>query len=212
MLEEIVPLDPVHFFAFQIDLHYLKEGKFEKKHLLPELSSFHNDRPFVQLSMGWNEEGIFLLGRVEGAFDQSRFPNIGVGDSLEFFFDTRDVKTTGYATRYCHHFFFLPEPFESDETLIQAGEITRFRSDNAHELCDPNLLKIEATHQKKRCDFKIFIPSECLYGYDPTQFNRLGFTYRLNGILGQKQYFSASDIDFTIENQPSLWASMKLVK
>ena len=212
MFDEIVPLEPVHFFAFQFDCHYLKGKSFEKKHLLPDLSSFHDGRPFAQVSMGWNANGIYLQLNIHEKFDQPDFPNFSSSDSIELFFDTRDVKTTGYATRYCHHFYFLPDPLENDDTPIQAGEITRFRSDSVHELCDASLLRIESHYEKKNRVLTIFIPSECLYGYDPTEFDRLGFTYRINRINGSKQFFAASDVDFAIESQPSLWASLKLLK
>lgn len=59
---------------------------------------------------------------------------------------------------------------------------------------------------------KIFIPSQCLYGYDPKQFDRLGFTYRINRAGGQPQHFSVISQEYQIDQQPSLWGSIKLVK
>lgn len=212
MLEEIIPLDPVHFFAFQMDCHAVKGKGLDKEHFLPELSSFHDERPFAQVAMGWSSKGIAVQVSVNGKFDQPDFPDFISADSIELFFDTRDVKTTGYVTRYCHHFFFLPDPVESEGNSTQAGEVTRFRSDNVHELCDASLLHIDSFYEKKQRVIGIFIPAECLYGYDPTQFDRLGFTYRINRRSGAKQYFSASDADFAIESQPSLWASLRLIK
>lgn len=210
-LDELVPLDPVHFFAFQIDGYYSKNGKLEKKHLLPTLSSFHDGRPFAEVFMGWNEKGIFFQISIQGRFDEPDFPNFSAADSVELFFDTRDVKTTGYTTRFCHHFFFLPEAMHTNGESIQAGEITRFRTDDVHKLCDASLLQLKVSQGNKEKVMNIFIPSECLHGYDPSQFDRLGFTYRMNRITGMKQYFSASDADFSIEGQPSLWASFRFV-
>lgn len=212
MLDEIVPLNPVHFFAFQIDSCFVKGNQLEKKHRLPDLSPFHLERPFAQVALGWNAKGILAEVRVRGSFDEPDFPNFVNADSIEFFFDTRDVKTTGYNTRFCHHFYFLPEPVSSNGDRVQAGEVTRFRTEDVHELCDATLLKVQSKQEKKQCVIHIFIPSECLYGYDPTQFDRLGFTYRINRVTGEKQQFSVNDEDFTIENQPSLWASLKLVE
>jgi hypothetical protein len=211
MLEELIPLDPVHFFAFQVDCHYVKSKRLEKKHLLPDLSEFHDATPFAEVSIGWHERGVHLLVLVSGRFDQPDFPNFQAADSIELFFDTRDVKTTGYTTRFCHHFYFLPDPFQTNGDFIRAGEITRFRTDDVHELCDASQLRVEASQEEKGRLVNIFIPSECLCGYDPAQFDRLGFTYRINRISGVRQNFSASDADFPIESQPSLWASLKLI-
>ncbi len=212
MLENVVPIDAVHFFAFQIDCHYAKGKKLEKKHQLPSLASFHGSRPFADVSLGWHERGICVQVSVNGAFNEPDFPKFTTADSIELFFDTRDVKTTGYNTRFCHHFYFLPDPVQQNGDRIQAGEVTRFRTDDVHELCDASQLLVRSTTDKKKRIIKIFIPSESLHGYDPRQFDRLGFTYRLNRINGSKQYYSASDEDFTIESQPSLWASLRLLQ
>jgi hypothetical protein len=212
MLEELLALNPIHFFAFQINCYSVKNKGLEKKHLLPDLSTFYEERPFAEVSLGWERKGIYLSVNVSGRFEQPDFPNFAAADSIELFFDTRDVKTTGYTTRFCHHFYFLSDPVQLNGDSVQAGEITRFRTDDVHELCDASQLKVEAQQEKKGRRVHIFIPSECLHGFDPTQFDRLGFTYRINRINGSKQYFSASDADFPVESQPSLWASLKLVK
>jgi hypothetical protein len=207
MLEELVPLVPVHFVQIQADCLYGK--RLAEKHRLPDLSKLNGQRPFADLYMGWSEEGIALRVEVECPFDQPDFPNFQTADSIELFFDTRDVKTSGYNTRFCHHFYFLPEPVQNNGDRIQAGEATRFRTEDRHELCDAEKLGIKKVKKGK---FEIFIPAECLHGYDPSQFNRLGFTYRINRLNGASQFFSAHDEDFSIEQQPSLWGSIRLVK
>lgn len=212
MLEEIVPLEPVHFFAIQVECHYLDTVSLEKKHLLPDLASFYDTSSFAEVALGWHESGIYARIKVKGRFDEPEFPNFSAGDSVELFFDTRDVKTTGYTTRFCHHFYFLPVPVKPDGEAIVGGEATHFRTDDVHPLCSPTQLQVESSVQKKEVIMNIFIPSECLHGYDSSQFGRLGFTYRINRVDGSRQYFSASGADFTIESQPSLWASLKLIK
>ncbi len=207
MLEELVPLVPVHFFQIQLDCHYGK--RVLAKHSLPDLSPFNGQKPFAALSLAWHEEAIRVQVEVKGAFDQPDFPNFQYADSIELFFDTRDVKTSGFNTRFCHHFYFLPEAVQNNGETIQAGEATRFRTEDRHELCDPALLEVKKIKKGK---FEIFIPAECLHGYDPGEFNRLGFTYRVNRLNDVAQFFSANDEDFSIEQQPSLWASLSLKK
>jgi hypothetical protein len=145
---------------------------------------------------------------VSQAFQRVTYPDIARGDSVELFFDTRDVKTSGFNTRFCHHFFFLPEAVDGH----QAGEITRFRTEDIHELCDPKELKVKSQLKSNSYQMQIFIPAHCLHGYDSEQFDRLGFTYRINRPDGPSQHFSVVTDDYQVEQQPSLWSSVRLVK
>lgn len=211
MDENIFSLSPVNFFQLGMECHYL-EGSFPKtkvdKYLLPRTSALCGENPFAQVAMGWNQEGIEVFIEVAQPVQHCHYPDVQRGDSIELFFDTRDVKTSGFNTRFCHHFFFLPESLEGR----QAGEMTRFRTEDLHELCDPNELKVKAKLSAKNYTMQIFIPSQCLYGYDPEQFDRMGFTYRINRYGSPSQHFSVTTDDYQIEQQPSLWSSLRLVK
>lgn len=166
MLENIVPLEAVHFFAFQIDCYYAKGKKLEShlRHRLPSLSSFYENPSFADVAMGWHEKGILLSIAISGAFNKSDFPKFSEADSIELFFDTRDVKSAGYNTRFCHHFYFLPEPVENNEDQIQAGEVTRFRTDDMHELCNPQLLEVKFIREKKGDTLLISFPQNACMG------------------------------------------------
>jgi len=209
---EWFPLTPVNFFQISADCPYLAPGKGKPfpnitsqealQMLLPDTSQICAEESFAQVSLGWNEEGLEAFIRIKRA----AYPDVSQGDSVELFIDTRDVKTSGFNTRFCHHFFFLTEAIEGHS----AGEITKFRTEDVHALCDPNELKVKSLTQSTSRILNIFIPSHCLYGYDPEQFDRLGFSYRINRAGGFPQHFSVSSEDFSIEQQPSLWGSLKL--
>ena len=104
-------------------------------------------------------------------------------------------------------FFFLPQAVEG----IQAGEITRFRTDDGHELCDPGELHLKSEITKLKYILKIFIPSNCLNGYDPGECNHLGFSYRVNRYGGMPQHFSVVSDEFAFEQQPALWSRADLI-
>jgi hypothetical protein len=74
------------------------------------------------------------------------------------------------------------------------------------------MLYCQTQLKKNQYQMKIFIPTECLYGYDPKQFDRLGLTYRMNRHQGEPQHFAVVSPDYQIDQQPSLWGSLKLVK
>lgn len=213
-MEDFVPLSPVNFFQVQLNCHKVekgfpaKQGVRRKKYLLPQLSSLSSEYPFADVSVGWNEDGIEAYVQVSQPFQKIFFPEIWKGDSVELFFDTRDVKTAVYNTRFCHHFFFLPEAVEGQA----AGEMTRFRTEDKHELCSPQELLVEPSFKSNSYALHLFIPASCLVGYEPDQFNRLGFAYRINRPGSSPQHFSVDSEEYQVDQQPSLWASLRLVE
>lgn len=203
-------LAPVNFFALSCDCHFLaKKNSYPpfSTHSLPSTSRLCHEYSFTKVAVGWNQEGLFFQIHVSQPYTKSSFPDVQKGDSIELFIDTRDVKSSGFNTRFCHHFYFLPKPADDH----QCGEITHFRTEDSHPLCDPKQLVCQSQFGSNDYTTKIFIPSQCLYGYDPKQFDRLGFTYRINRTSGKSQHFSVSSHEYQIDQQPSLWSSMKLV-
>ena len=211
MFDSSINLTPSSFFSFELDCHSLTKPDFRSltsKHVLPDLTELCNETPFADVFLGWNQQGIAVKIVVNQPYERSTYPEFAIGDSFELFIDTRDMKSAGFNTRFCHHFFFLCAADDG----VQAGEITRFRTENTHPLCDPKELKVDARHSSKGCQLKIFIPSQCLTGYDPEQFDRLGFTYRINRAGGPAQHFSVVSEEYGLEQQPSLWSSVRLKK
>lgn len=216
MLEDIIPIAPIHFFALQLDCLYFRERKkhiWDKAHYLPDLSALSSLENFAEIALGWSEKGFFIFLDVKRPLLKCEFPQLQKGDSLELFFDTRDVKNSGYNTKFCHHFYFLPQKIKDEEKETpQAAEITHFRGEDKHELCDPSLLIASTIEKRNSYQMNIFIPKECLHGFDPLQFERIGFSYRINRFEGEPQCLSANPNNFSIEQQPALWASLKLIK
>lgn len=207
--EQTFHLHPVNFFALAAECRYLDKKDLTPSltsHLLPDTSGLCYEYPFAKVAIGWHEKGIGFQIFVDQPFSRVSYPDVARGDSIELMIDTRDLKSAGFNTRFCHHFFFLPEPVDG----LQAGEITRFRTEDSHPLCDPSLLQCETRKGSSDYKIKIFIPSQCLYGYDPKQFDRIGFTYRINRASGKPQHFSVLSQEYQIDQQPSLWSSLKL--
>lgn len=212
--EGFTPLTPINFFQLSVDCSSLpKKGGFPYlnkknygKYLLPDTSQLCGEKSFAEVAIGWCAEGLEIYIRVDSPFQKAVYPEVSRGDSVELFIDTRDVKTSGFNTKFCHHFFFLAEGVEGHF----AGEITHFRTEDAHPLCDPSDLKLKVLNQKTSYDLNVFIPANALNGYDPEQFFRLGFAYRINRFGGEPQHFSVTTNDYKIDQQPSLWSTLKL--
>lgn len=213
-LNEPIALVPIHFFSLSFDAYYLspeeigkKSGELGKKYVLPSTSDLCGEASFAEVALAWNREGLAFQVKVEHPMTYTAYPDVANGDSVELFVDTRDIKTSGYNTRFCHRFYFLPQEVNGH----QAGELTHFRGDDSHPLCDSGLLQVRVKPSSKGYSMFIIIPGSCLHGYDPEQFDRLGFTYRINRAHFFPQHFAASGVDYHIEQQPSLWASLNLV-
>jgi hypothetical protein len=204
-------LNPVQFFALSCDCFYLSQkGQIPSlvSYTLPSTQHLTREENFAKVAIGWSEEGIAMQVQVNQPATASFYPEIEKGDSVELFIDTRDLKLAGFNTRFCHHFFFLPQLVEG----VAKGEKTHFRTEDKHLLCDSQILHCQTQLRHNDYLMKIFIPTQCLHGYDPRQFDRLGFTYRINRYKGEPQHFTVVSKDYQIEQQPSRWGSIKLVK
>ncbi|CCB85188.1 MULTISPECIES: hypothetical protein [Parachlamydia] len=214
-MDDFIPVSPLNFFQIQVDCyrcemerkHPFLSKPIPEKFFLPDTSSLSTEDTFAKVALGWHPDGMACTVVVQEPFTEADYPNIQHGDSIELFLDTRDMKNAGFNTRFCHHFFFLPKSVDE----VSCGEITRFRTEDAHELCDSNELKMKADFTSKDYTIYIFIPRQCLYGYDPEQFDRLGFTYRINRPKRPSQHFSVLSDEYQIDQQPALWGSLRLI-
>ena len=215
-LSELPSLTPAHFFALAVECHRgggadLKKA-LPKKCRLPDTTELCGEEGFAQVSMAWDEGGVTINVASAAPFTTPVVPEYGRGDSIELFFDTRDIKSAGVTSRFCHHFVCLPHAVGE---APQMQEVTRFRSEEVHERCNPIdlIVAVDPKGGGEGCisSVKIFIPSHCLFGYDPQQFDRLGFTYRISRRGGAPQHFSASSSEFPVDQKPALWSSLRLV-
>lgn len=204
-------LSPIDFLALSADCFYqpLQSPEFlSARHQLAPTSALSGEELFAQIAVGWNEEGLAFQVAIAKRFEKAFYPDVHRGDSVELFIDTRDMKRAGFNTRFCHHFFFFGEPVEDK----LCGEITRFRTEDIHEWCNPKDLQLTTHLKQHRYELQIFIPGSCLHGYAPDQFDRLGFSYRINRFLGEPQHFSLVSSEYQIDQQPSLWSSLRLLR
>jgi hypothetical protein len=212
VLEKLPALAPLEFFSIAGEFRYSKaipSSKWKSRnYLLPNTSEWLGEEHFAEMAAAWNESGLFFILFADKPFEEAFYPGYSEGDALELFIDTRDLKTAGFATRFCHHFLFLPQAVQG----IQAQELTRFRTEDTHPLCDAADLQVSAEFSKTSYELQVFIPAHCLHGYDPSSFERIGFTYRIHRFKGMSQHFCLSSQHFTLEQHPRLWATFKFVK
>ena len=207
--EDLPSLSPVQFFGVSCECLYTRNSlKPEKAHLLPSMSDMLAEDCFAQIYAGWNMQKLTFLVVSKSSFQEVSASDFRKGDSIEIFIDTRDLKTKSAISRFCHHFVFFPVQVQN----FHGREITRFCGDDIHSLCHPEDLQVHVTIETNGYSASIEIPSACLNGYDPLSFNRLGFTYRINRGQGAPQYFAVTSEEYVIEQHPSTWGTLQLVK
>lgn len=173
-------------------------------YLLPDVGYLIDEEPFAEVAAAWNETSLLFCIEVRESIEKVSYPNFREGDSVELFVDTRNLKEVGMMTRFCHHFFFLPEAVEG----IRSGEVTRLRADETRPLADASLLAVDCQANKRGYRMSITLYRDALTGYEPETRKKLGFTYRINRAAGEAQHFSSPDFKF--ETHPGLWATLIL--
>lgn len=209
LFEDVPALSPVQFFGMSCDSLFSKHTlKPDKTFLLPSTSDLLAEDEFADVYTSWNVDRLSFLIVSHVPFQNAGDGDFRKGDSVELFIDTRDLKTRGVVSRFCHHFIFFPVQVQN----FYGREITRFRGEDIHRLCHPEDLQATPELDDDSYRLLIEIPSACLHGYDPLSFPRLGFTYRINRVGGPAQHFAVSSEEYAIEQHPATWGTLKLVK
>lgn len=210
MFEELPSLSPVQFFGVAADCLFStkKLAKPTPLFLLPSTTDLLDEEAFASIYAAWNFEKLSFHFEIHTPFQKLNEGDFRKGDSVELFIDTRDLKSKGIISRFCHHFVFYPTQIQG----FYGREITRFRGEDGHRLCHPEDLLIAPDLSKRSYSISVEIPASCLTGYDPIQSPRLGFTYRINRAEGPPQHFAASSEEYVLELHPAVWGTLKLIK
>ncbi len=209
LFEDIPALSPVQFFGLTCDCVLVRGAlKTGKHHLLTSTAELLDEESFADVYAGWNVDKLAFIFDVRVPFQKVGEADFRKGDSIELFIDTRDLKSKGVVSRFCHHFVFFPVITQN----FFGREVTRFRNEDMHRLCHPEDLQAQADLGENGYRLSIEIPAHCLHGYDPLSFARIGFTYRINRAEGPAQHFAVSSEEYAIEQHPATWGTLKLVR
>lgn len=210
IFEGLEPLTPLDLFSVGGTLCRAEKTPscafLRKQGALADTSLWLLQENFATVFAAWNPSGLFVLFSVDKPFEEALYPKYRQGDSVELFVDTRPLTSSRQITAFCHHFVFLPQAVQE----VSAQEVTKFRGEGNHPLCSPEELEVERTFSKRGYEMWIHIPASCLYGFDPSEFDHVGLSYRINGYRRAPQLFSDSSDHFPLESHPFLWATFTL--
>ncbi len=168
---------------------------------------------FADVRLGWNEPGLGFTVEVKG---KDNFP-IGdadrprQSDGVTLWIDTRGDRTGHRATRTCHQFHFLAAGggVNKDEPAFVQTKIHRALQDAPLVTSADVPFRFERIKGGYRLE--AFLSANVLAGFDPEQYPRLGVFYAVRDFEKGEQTPGA-DSDFPFAEDPSLWASLDLVK
>lgn len=205
-------LDPLSFFATAsaalywpvptLDLRaepYL-EPRFELKVPSATLKAGHL-RPLL----GWHEEGIGFQMQLE---KKATAPTSG--NRVDLFLDSRDRKEVRGLSRFCHHFrFALPDGNSRIFMDGSGSEITHLVGNEQRPLALPTQLPAICRADQTTVILRCWIPATALYGFDPDQFEFIGFHFSCCW-AGVAHSYSSSSGDINSILSPALWTSLRL--
>ena len=208
------------FFAFTFPCPYRRRAptvdgrltEWRQEHRLPDTNELDGRPSFADFSASWNEQGLHFACRVAGktevVCDEQRWWE---QDCLEVWLDMRDNRTIHRATRFCHQFCFIPQDAEGRPRSAKGWQVPIARATEPGPLCDPSELGVASLVGKTYYTLEVVIPREALFGFDPAECSRLGFTYHLNDHeLGTQS--ATVGKEFPIYTDPSLWGTLALVR
>ena len=180
---------------------------------LPKLGEMDGQREFADVWACWNESGICIACRVKNKrhaleCDPVRF---WMGDNLRLCTDMRDARSNKRATRFCQQFYFLPtgDGPGRDKPVAGVNKLKRAREDAPSVPADQ--LKVTSRVSPSGYSLQALVPASCLNGFDPSQYNRIGFYYILEDRDHGRQYLTVGD-DLYWYVDPSTWATAVLTQ
>jgi hypothetical protein len=167
---------------------------------------------FADVRLAWNEQGLGIQWEVRGKDRQlvGDATRPRSSDGLSLWLDTRDTRDIHRASKYCHHFWFLPVGGGSDLDEPAAGQlkINRALQDAPHASASQILLRKH--HVKGGYQMEVFLPAAVMHGFDPEVNRRLGFFYLVRDAeLGEQTLGLGPEFPFW--EDPSLWSTLELV-
>ncbi len=206
-------------FDFEFILRYRSKiptltGKLNglsNEYLLPYFGELDGAPQFGKLWACWNESGIYIACDVTGKnkplkCDQQTFWK---GDNLRVCTDMRDTRNIKRASRYCQQFFIIPTGGSKRKDKPVAASTPIHRAQQESPPVPVGQIGVASIIRANGYSMEAHIPAASLSGFQPDDYDRIGFYYMLeDSELGQ-QYLTVGD-NLNWHTDPSTWATAVL--
>ncbi len=174
-------------------------------------SELDGQRTLAEVRMAWCHAGLGFSVQVQGKRRPPRADEDRPLDSegFELWIDTRDTHNVHRATRFCHHFVFLPcgGGRKREEPLALQFFINRAKENAVR--AQPQNLWVRSEKRINGYLLEGFVQAAALTGFDPEENPRLGFTYAVrDDELGVQTW--SCPVGFPYREDPSLWGTLEL--
>jgi hypothetical protein len=204
-------------FRFATPCRYTEEHwssgglKLDDKYRIPCFAELSGAKPFADLRLAWNENGLVFNLLVQGKqqLPWCRDSRIDDSDGLQLWIDTRNTQNIHRAGRFCHRFAFLPVGAgrRLDEPVAVLLAINRAK-ESPREI-EQGHLKVRSEQSSAGYRLEGFVPAPALTGYSPSDQPALGFTYAvIDRELGRQTFSVGPELPFV--EDPSLWGTLDL--
>ena len=212
-------LPPAFFFRFAIPVMFQEDIPRKRGDLLklpetcrlPQVNLLENESPFGDLRLAWNEKGLGVSVEVRGKkmpiSSDAKQPT--TSDGLQIWIDTRNTQTIHRASRFCHHFCFLPREREGSK-IPAAMELPINRAREVRALANADDLAVRSKVFKDGYRLEAWLPARVLVGYDPDANPQLGFYSLIQDAELGRQFLTVGD-EFPFAEDPSVWSTLELV-
>lgn len=212
-------LPPTFFFRFAIPVLHQPDVPRQNGNLLdlpeecrvPRVALSEVSGRFGDLRLAWNAHGLAVSVEVHGkkmpVSGQAKQPT--VGDGLQIWIDTRNTQTIHRASRYCHHFGFLPGE-DKKSSKPHAMELPINRARELRDLANSDDIEVASQHFKDGYRLEAWLPAKVMVGFDPDANPQLGFYYLLQDAELGRQFLTVGE-EFPFAEDPSVWSTLELV-
>jgi hypothetical protein len=223
-----MPVVPHRFlFRFSFPVRRVEQSAAQKPFLdldktppLPDLSGLDAAASFASLRAGWNDAGLGFRLEV-GAKKMPVYadPNDPTqSDGLQLWIDTRNTQSVHRASRFCHNFVFWPIPAnwpkgstKEDGGAAGSQQLAIALAKEDAPMGRAGLLRSVARPRRGGYQMDIWIPAECLQGYDRESNPLLGFYYAVRDAELGEQFLTVGR-EFPFDHDPSLWSTLELTQ
>lgn len=180
---------------------------------LPPLHTVDGEAGFATVYAAWNEEGLYIGGRVEGKrrplqCDPEKFWK---SDNIRVMTDMRDTRNIRRATRFCRQFYLMPAGGGRDGRKADAGVEKVHRATDDAPI--PKSVAIPVASDVERTGYTLTacLPADILNGFNPVENPRIGLLIVVEDTeLGQQSLTIGDDLNWFID--PSTWPTAVLTR
>jgi hypothetical protein len=207
---------PSFLFHFAISLKRIDAAwpgclPLGEQHRLLDFTALDGARQFADVRGGWNEQGLLFSLRVSGKKHPPwcRENRLDESDGFHVWIDTRGTQNIHRASRFCHHFAFLPAGGGSRLDAPVAEQVLINRAREHANPVRPGVLRVQSEKRVDGYTLDGMIPNDALTGFNPEDYPRLGFLYAVvDREMGEQTLVGSPQMPY--REDPSLWCMLEL--